>query len=187
MKVIGLTGPIGCGKDTVARFLCETQGFVQVAFADPLRDGLPHLLNISLYFFSDRKDKEETIPWIGKSPRELMQSCGDWMRSIHPDLLIILANRKIESYKNAPHSRHIYGVVLSDIRTENEAAYVRDMGELWHIYRPGSYSNLSEEAKAHSSENGILVSPHDRVIINGGSIDELYESINRVISNEEQS
>jgi len=38
------------------------------------------------------------------------------------------------------------------------------MGELWHIYRPGSYSTLTPETQAHSSENGIQVSPHDRVI-----------------------
>ena len=39
MQLIGLTGRAGCGKDTIASFLCEAHGFVQIALADPLRDG----------------------------------------------------------------------------------------------------------------------------------------------------
>jgi dephospho-CoA kinase len=40
MRLIGLTGPAGCGKDTVAGFLCIVHGFVQVSFAKPIRNAL---------------------------------------------------------------------------------------------------------------------------------------------------
>jgi hypothetical protein len=36
MKLIGLTGQAGAGKDTVADFLCETEGFVAIPFLDPI-------------------------------------------------------------------------------------------------------------------------------------------------------
>ncbi|HEX2981345.1 MAG TPA: hypothetical protein VHO48_13845 [Anaerolineaceae bacterium] len=175
----------------MATFLCDTQGFVQVAFADPIRAGLLAMFYpmITEEHFTDRVLKETVIPEIGKSPRELMQTMGtEWGRKlINPDLWVYLASRTIDKLRRVSPSYHINGIVISDIRLENEAAYVRDMGELWHIYRPGSYSTLTPETQAHSSENGIQVSPHDRVIVNGGSIEDLYESINRVISNEEQS
>ncbi|PTR17468.1 dephospho-CoA kinase [Nitrosospira sp. Nsp2] len=190
MRVIGLTGPAHCGKDTVATFLCDTQGFVQVAFADPMRAGLKAIFPmLTDEHFTDPVLKETVIPEIGRSPRELLQTIGtEWGRKlINPDLWVYLASRIIDQLRRSSPSYHINGIVISDIRLENEASYVRDMGELWHIYRPGSYSNLTDGAKAHSSENGIQTSPHDRIIVNGGSIEDLYESINRVISNEEQS
>lgn len=36
MIVIGLAGPAGCGKDTVANYLVERHGFVRFAFSDAL-------------------------------------------------------------------------------------------------------------------------------------------------------
>ena len=36
-KIIGLTGPKGCGKDTVAALLRTHAGFYSLAFADALR------------------------------------------------------------------------------------------------------------------------------------------------------
>lgn len=190
MRVIGLSGPASGGKDTVARFLCDTQGFVQVAFADPVKAGLKAIFPmLTDEHFTNRDLKETVIPEIGKSPRELMQTVGTecGRKLIHPDMWVYLASLKVNDLRKAPPCYHINGIVISDVRYDNEAAYVRDMGELWHIYRPGSYSNLTPETQAHSSENGTKVSPHDRVIVNGGSIEDLYESINRVISNEEQS
>lgn len=68
MQLIGLTGRAGCGKDTVARFLCEAHGFVQIALADPLRDGLKAMLGVTDEQLHRRDLKEAPIDWIGRSP-----------------------------------------------------------------------------------------------------------------------
>ena len=81
MQLIGLTGPAGCGKDTIANFLMETHGFVQIALADPLRDGLKAMLGVTDEQLHRRDLKEAPIDWIGRSPRELLQTLGtEWGR-----------------------------------------------------------------------------------------------------------
>ena len=82
MKIIGLSGPAGSGKDTVADFLCQTQGFVQIAFADHIRDGVAATFGLEQSYFTDRAKKETVVIRIGKSPRELMQGFGDWLRAL---------------------------------------------------------------------------------------------------------
>ena len=74
--LIGITGPAFSGKDTIANHLCLTHGyFTCEAFADPLRDGLSALFGLFPHHF-DAKHKETVIEWIGKSPRELLQTLG---------------------------------------------------------------------------------------------------------------
>lgn len=188
MKLIGLTGPAGSGKDTVARFLCDTQGFVQVAFADAMRDGLKAMFGLTDEELSDRTKKEDYIPWLGRSPRYLMQTLGTtWGRNcIKPDLWVQLAARKVEAHRRSSPCLHINGIVLSDVRFEDEAAYVRGQGTLWHIHRTTmAYTGLASSALQHISEQGVAWLPCDRTIHNSGSIDDLYETVANVFSNEE--
>jgi len=93
MRLIGLTGPAGSGKDTVARLLCEQHGFVQIAFADPLRAMLKAGLGLTDEHFNNREDKEAPLEWLGKSPRQLLQTLGtEWgRRQVHPHLWLELA------------------------------------------------------------------------------------------------
>ena len=37
MKLLGICGKAGSGKDTAAAYLIEKHGFVKLAFADPLK------------------------------------------------------------------------------------------------------------------------------------------------------
>ena len=45
--LIGIAGVARSGKDTAAQHLVSHHGFQAYAFADPLRDGLMHILNLS--------------------------------------------------------------------------------------------------------------------------------------------
>jgi hypothetical protein len=191
MKIIGLTGQAGSGKDTVADFLCETHGFVQVTLADPIRAGLTTMFGLREEYFSDRELKERTIPWIGRSPRELMQMLGtEWGRKlVNPDIWISLAEAKVKRLRKAPDYLHISGIVISDVRLENEAAWIRNQGgEIWHIWRIVGRSMLTEATKSHSSERGIAVADGDHIINNNSSaIEVLHEIIHKIITNEEEA
>ncbi|SHL11279.1 Dephospho-CoA kinase [Nitrosospira sp. Nsp11] len=188
MNIIGLTGPTGSGKDTVARVLCETQGFVPAAFADVIRAAVSSVFGLDSSYFFDRAKKEAIVIRIGKSPRELMQSAGDWLRDLDPDMLLILLQPRITRLLKASKDLHINGIVISDVRRDNEARYVRDMGEIWHIHRTTmAHTGLASNTRLHSTEAGVEWKTGDRLIHNAGSIDDLYDNVNAVFTLEETS
>lgn len=184
MQLIGLTGRAGGGKDTVASFLCEAHGFVQIALADPLRDGLKAMLGIIDEQLHRRDLKEAPIDWLGRSPRELLQTLGtEWGREhVAADLWLRVAARRIEQIKAAPPCLHIAGIVVSDIRFENEADWLRDLGgQVWHIERQTSHQ-LGGAAAAHSSEQRIHAAEGDQIINNAGTLNELHEWVTEIIT-----
>lgn len=64
-------------------------------------------------------------------------------------------------------------IIIKDIRFENEAQYIRDLGgEIWHIVR-----NDATKIKAHSSEAGIAIGNCDVVIYNNGTIADYSQKI----------
>lgn len=180
MQLIGLTGRAGCGKDTVANFLMETHGFVQIALADPLRDGLNAMLGITSEQVYRRDLKEAPIDWIGFSPRQLMQTLGtEWGRHhVAPDIWLRVAARRIEKYRQAKPCLHIAGIVVSDIRFENEAEWLRSQGgALWHIERAHKANNVAD----HVSESGIARADSDIVIANNKAIADLEEMVAEIL------
>lgn len=181
--LIGLTGRAGCGKDTVARFLCDTHGFVQIALADPLRDGLKAMLGLVDEQLYERALKETPIDWIGKSPRELMQTLGtEWGRElVADDLWLRAAARRIARIKAYPPHLHVAGIVVSDIRYENEADWLRNQGgQLWIIKRNPSHT-MEEHTAAHSSEQHLPTRSGEPRIFNHGTLDELYDQVAEIL------
>jgi len=95
--LFGLAGIARSGKDTAAQHLVTQHGFHSYAFADPLRDGLMHILNLSPCDF-EGEQKEQVLPWLGRSPRYLMQTLGtEWGRdTVHPELWLLLAAQNLD-------------------------------------------------------------------------------------------
>lgn len=173
-KIIGLTGRARSGKDSVGGMLRNTFGFKTLAFADPIRQMLAAGLGLTPGHF-EGKLKEEVIDWLGKSPRQLMQTLGtEWGRSlISPTIWLDIAERKTLQY-NADR----FNVVITDVRFDNEASLIRKMGgEVWHIYRPGQAINDS----AHVSEAGVTFCTEDRRIDNDGSLADLFNEVEDAI------
>lgn len=170
MKLIGLTGPAGAGKDTVAAFLSSLHNFDQFALADPIRFAIMGMFGLSITDMNNRQAKEMTIDWIGKSPRQLMQTLGtEWgRRHVADDIWLRIAARKIETFHaaNQFHDIPAAGIVVTDIRFENEAAWLRGQGgQLWHIHRPNA-TCLAGESAQHASEAGVTRQPGDIQINN---------------------
>lgn len=166
MIVIGLTGKVNAGKTLVASML---PGFRQIGFADPLYNGLAAMLEVDPDFLRARETKESSIPDIGRSPRELLQTLGtDWGRDlVHPHLWTVLARRRIEWMQREGITDR---VAICDVRFANEVELIRSLGgEVWRVVRPGAETTPHQ----HRSENGLPDAVIDCTIVNDCGIDDL--------------
>ena len=165
MTIIGLAGPARSGKSTIAEHLRKSHGFAVVAFADPIRAALSKIFGFDSHDLEELKETD--IPWLGKSPRYLMQTLGtEWGRElIHPDLWLRLVERKIDFLLS---ENDFPGVIIPDVRFDNEAAWVRQHGQLWHLKRLDAPA-----VHPHVSENGIQPYESEPVLINPGDLSDL--------------
>lgn len=168
--VIGIHGRARTGKDTVANFIVSHRGGYVYSFADPIRAMLVPLgIDMSDPYW--QAHKENIIPALGVSPRRLMQTLGtEWGRQlINQDLWLILAKQRLLNF--GP------GMVIPDVRFENEAAWVRKHGgRIIHVVRP----NVAP-VEAHASEDGIEVLPEDAQLSNSGTLEELQLSVRELL------
>jgi hypothetical protein len=156
MILIGLTGKAGSGKDTVADALVEHHGFVKMSFAEPIKDAVAALLNVSPRKWEDRKWKETPVASLGLSPRRLAQTLGtEWGREVNgTDFWVLLLEARLKDAGDR--------VVISDVRFDNEARWVNDKGGyLLQIER-----NAVQAIESHSSEDGVSYALIDYLMFN---------------------
>lgn len=174
MKIIGITGRARSGKDTLANFLVEHGEAERMSFANPVRRFISKLTGIKMDDLLDGPLKEQPLPEFGgKSPRQMMQTLGtEWGRDlIDPNLWITVARKELEFAANYPLAWRPELVVFSDVRFENEAAMIRELGgQIIHIRRPGA-----EAVNSHVSEAGVRVAHGDVVVNNEFGLDHLRE------------
>jgi len=169
--VIGIAGPARAGKDTVASYILAARGYgYRYGFADPLKRMLL-ALNIDCTDPFWVENKERPIPALGGvSLRHLMQTLGtEWGRQlVHPDLWVTLAKQQ---YADAGP-----GMVIADVRFENEAKWIRATGGLViHIRR----TNV-QQVKPHVSEFGVAIEPTDVCISNNGTLEQLHAAVSEM-------
>jgi len=88
---------------------------------------------------------------------------------IHPDVWIVATKRQID---NTPGK-----IVIDDVRFPNEGLLLQQYGApIWHITRPG----LPEQRNL--ADRKIEEVPFDKLIMNAGSIPELYRSIDALMA-----
>lgn len=177
MKIIGLTGRAGSGKDTISDHLVFTYGFIKVSLAEPLRYGIAAMFGISSEEMAGRESKEAVIDWIGKSPRQLLQTLGtEWGRNqVADDIWLRVAGRRIDMIQQNARYTGAKGVVVSDIRFANEAAWLRGIGTLAHVIR--AETCLQGDTASHASETGVTMEASDWVINNQSGLVDLYRQV----------
>lgn len=172
--VIGITGRAGSGKTLAAGMVPAA---VVIQLADPLYAALATLIGVPEVLLRDRGFKERPIEWLGKSPRQLLQSLGtEWGRdSVRSDIWLELCRRRIAMLRE----QGCETIVVADVRFENEAHMIRENGgSVWHVRRPSA----DGAEVAHSSEAGIQFADGDTVIVNDGTIEQLRARVESAIS-----
>jgi hypothetical protein len=161
--IIGLTGKARSGKDTAATMILEMLPAAnKYAFADPLKEGLMAALGLTHEeVYGELKDTMN--PLYGKTNREMLQTFGtDWARNmVNTDVWLLAAQRKMPKGI----------VVISDIRYDNEADFVRENGLLIHVSR--NNRDAIDGVEGHASEVGVAVKKGDVQIDNNDTLQQL--------------
>ena len=121
--IILLCGPVGSGKDSVAKHVIEKYGFVKGSFARPLKKLCAEQFGWDLAQLDDLEYKETFDPALNATRRQILQRVGtEWFRSIDPQHW---TKKAVESIRADLERPEISGIVVSDLRFVNEAAVVR--------------------------------------------------------------
>lgn len=160
MNKIMINGRACSGKDAFANYLVEEYGYTKISFASPIYQ-ICHD-----YFGMTIKDR-----W-------LLQSVGEKLREIDPDVWVKVAFKTAENY---------HRVVISDVRRENEYKYgikcgytpfrIRadlDVRISRCIERDGLYPDIEEWEK--ETETGADHFAYHEVL-NNGTLQELHKLI----------
>jgi len=141
-------------------------------------------LGLSAEEYADSAAKEEVIEWLGVSYRHAAQTLGtEWGRNcIAPNIWVLLAQNFVArqiALNQLDDVPLVKGVVLSDVRFQNEADWVRAAGgRVFHITRQSAAA-----VRDHPSEHGVPVRNEDALIINFGTKEDLYASIDAAVAN----
>ena len=127
MKIIGISGKKGSGKDTFAQFLKEELEkqlgkTVKVdSFAANLKYCCALISGQPDYLFYNQDMKDRKAGFLNFTNRELMQKFGDLTRSLDKDIWVkSLFNRYLD---NPPEY-----LIVSDVRFKNEAEHINKLG-----------------------------------------------------------
>ena len=168
MILVGIHGAAGAGKNSFAEALIQGTHWEDRAFAGPLYEAVSVITRMPVPWLKDRKNKETVIPWVGKSPRELLQLLGtDFGRNmVRDDFWIQLAMQP-------PTNPESTGIVYTDVRFDNEAeAIISRGGVVIEVVRPG-VSCLAGDTQTHPSEKPLSRHLIFETIQNDGTMDDL--------------
>jgi len=206
--IIGICGFIGSGKDTVADYLVNFHEFRRESFASTLKDAVSAVFGWDRTLLEGRTKearewREQVDPWWAErldmptlTPRWVLQYWGTEVcrKAFHDDIWIASLENKLRNSKDH--------VVISDCRFPNEIASIKNAGGLivwvrrgelpdWYQYavaanQLGSNLALNElkMRKIHASETAWVGTDFDYEIDNNGTIDDLYQKIQSIVSDE---
>lgn len=188
--IIGIAGKKGCGKDTVADYLCENYGFIKYGFGDPIKEVARILFNFTPEQLYGDKKEEIDSRWQIK-PREFFQKFGteyaQYILPQHFPKLFEDINKKqfwvklfwnwyVTELKKDKNLK----VVIADVRFRHEFNFIKEKdGYVIKIERE------TGQTDSHISENQleeIGEGEYNYIIYNNGSIEELHLKLKDIIN-----
>lgn len=203
-KIIGISGFISSGKDTIANFLIEKHAFRRDSFAGTLKDAVAAVFGWDREMLEGatkeaREAREQIDQWWAErlgmpnlSPRRVLQEWGTEVcrNGFHDDIWIASLENKLRHTKDK--------IVISDVRFPNEFKMIKNLGgqcirvkrgiepEWYHIALRANTGDKVAQAQLqergiHASESAWVGLPFDKVIENNGSLEDLYLNVEMLI------
>lgn len=172
--IIGLCGYAQSGKDSIADYLTRHRGFYRLAFADALK-GLALDTNPWIATASGHRRLADIVADIGwefakRNPevRQFLQDLGVGVRNrIGDDTWLGVVQRGEPWYSR---------LVITDVRFPNEAEWIKQVGLLVRVERPGV-----GPVNGHVSESAIAHIMPDAIVQNDGTLDQLHDRVRRLM------
>jgi len=186
MRIIGVCGFIGSGKDTIADILIKERGFIKLSFASALKDAVSVIFGWNRDMLEgatkeSREWREKIDDWWSQrlniptlTPRWVLQRWGtDILRDkFHQDIWLASLERKIMSFPSET------SIVITDCRFPNEIALLKNLGAtMIQVNRP----MIIKSGSTHSSETSWLGTDFDIIINNNSTLDNLKEEVLNII------
>lgn len=211
--IVGFVGLIGSGKDTAADYLVNFHGFRRDSFANTLKDAVSAVFGWDRTLLEGRTSearewREQVDPWWAErlgmpnlTPRWILQQWGTEVcrQGFHDDIWIASLENKMRKTKD--------NIVVSDVRFPNEIKAIHNAGGIvirikrgedpeWFIDAENLNAGPSnvqwalskmriEKLGIHASETSWVGGNIDFVVENNKSIDELYQSLEQIVKNQE--
>lgn len=172
LKLIGISGAAGAGKDTIGDILVNDYGHKRVSFAKPMKAAIETIFEVGPWIWERDVKEKPLLELHGFSPRFLAQTIGtEWGRGcLGDDFWVNLAmNKAHRIIENGDR------VVITDVRFNNEAKAIQDYGgSVVGVIRPGLDSH---SVRNHISEAGLDADLVTAVLLNDGRISDLGEKV----------
>ena len=208
--IIGITGLISSGKDTVADYLCTFHGFKRVSFAASLKDAVASVFGWNREYLegstkASREWREQKDIWWSErlgmeiTPRWILQYWGTEVcrNGFHNDIWVASVENKLRQATD--------NIVITDCRFANEVTAIKNVGGItmrvnrgqppeWYdaaiAYNRGPNGNTAwslsklklEKLKVHASEYSSVGLDYDYQIDNNGTIDDFHNQIQSIIN-----
>lgn len=208
--ILGVTGFIGSGKDTVADYLCTFHGFKRMSFAASLKDAVSAVFGWDREMLegstkTSREWREQKDEWwsnrlgMDVTPRWILQLWGTEVcrNGFHQDIWVASVENKLRNAKD--------NIVITDCRFANEIQAIKNAGGYtmrvsrgqppeWYdaavSYNKGEHGNMNwaiskaklDRNRVHASEYSSVGLDYDFYIDNNGTIDDLHKQVNSIIN-----
>lgn len=207
MTLIGISGKVGSGKDTIGEIiqkLCLTNKGPQFEikkFAGKLKQTASLLTGIPIEKFEDQEFKKTILgsEWGKTTKQNPLNAIEPFKDITFVEMMSVrdlLQKLGTEAMRNGLHENVWVNAlfanytedkqwVITDVRFPNEFKAIKEKGGIViRVNRPGYGNSMKELAEAHPSETALDGHDFDYVIENDGNLEKLISKVKEILLTE---